>query len=282
MVELAAQIWRDFSVDGDPGSGAHKPVKAEIREWGAWIEDFISSPEFTADVTIAKQFPTLFLDATSSQYASVAFQNNGLTRWLMGQNAASEGGSNSGSNWRLERYNDAGVGIADALVVNRDTGLLTVVSGQIKFPATQNPSADANTLDDYEEGTWTPTFSATGATFSYASQVGTYTKIGNRVLIDYRVELNTSGNTLTGNTLSLTGLPFAGATTVTLMHAASWSAATSSYVSLVGALTSGASSITFGGATAAAVSNITAQNANQVLHATNGSAVRGQFHYRTA
>src|SRR4051794_8182039 len=28
--------------------------------------------------------------------------------------------------------------------------------GQIKFPGTQNPSADANTLDDYEEQAWTP------------------------------------------------------------------------------------------------------------------------------
>lgn len=30
-------------------------------------------------------------------------------------------------------------------------------TGQIVFPATQNASSNANTLDDYEEGTWTPT-----------------------------------------------------------------------------------------------------------------------------
>ena len=35
-------------------------------------------------------------------------------------------------------------------------GLITIAAGQIKFPSTQNASADANTLDDYEEGTFTP------------------------------------------------------------------------------------------------------------------------------
>jgi hypothetical protein len=39
-------------------------------------------------------------------------------------------------------------------------------AGQIKFPATQNASAGANTLDDYEEGTWTPSVGGTLPTLS--------------------------------------------------------------------------------------------------------------------
>ena len=39
------------------------------------------------------------------------------------------------------------------------TGQTLSVNG-ITFPATQIPSADGNTLDDYEEGTWTPTISS--------------------------------------------------------------------------------------------------------------------------
>lgn len=163
------------------------------------------------------------------------------------------------------------------------TGGLLTVNGQIKFPATQNPSADANTLDDYEEGTFTPAFSATGSTFSYAGgTVGTYTKVGNRVMVDFRLQLNTSGNTLSGNALSMTGLPFAANTSFTLGFPILWTASTSTYVSLVAILVAG-TSLTFGGANAAGgVSATTAQNANQVLHATNGSIIRGQFHYRTA
>ncbi len=51
----------------------------------------------------------------------------------------------------------------------------------ITFPATQSASSDANTLDDYEEGTWTPTL--TGATFTYSVQAGRYLKIGSFVLV---------------------------------------------------------------------------------------------------
>jgi hypothetical protein len=57
-------------------------------------------------------------------------------------------------------------------------------AGQIKFPATQNPSADANTLDDYEEGTFTPA-DASGAALTFAAGTsGRYTKIGNTVFFN--------------------------------------------------------------------------------------------------
>jgi len=49
----------------------------------------------------------------------------------------------------------------------------------ITFPATQSASTDANTLDDYEEGTFTPTITATGGAFSsvtYVVQSGKYTR----------------------------------------------------------------------------------------------------------
>jgi hypothetical protein len=59
-------------------------------------------------------------------------------------------------------------------------------AGQIKFPATQNASAGANTLDDYEEGTWTPSI---GGTATYSFQVGRYTKIGNMVAIQMDLQI---------------------------------------------------------------------------------------------
>ncbi len=52
--------------------------------------------------------------------------------------------------------------------VNIASAALPLGSGQITFPATQNPSADANTLDDYEEGTWTPVDSS-GAGLTFAN-----------------------------------------------------------------------------------------------------------------
>jgi hypothetical protein len=77
----------------------------------------------------------------------------------------------------------------------------------ISFSPTQFASSDANTLDDYEEGTWTPTAygATTAGTTTYNNQLGTYTKIGRLVtvtcLIDY------SAMTGTGQ-LVLAGLPF--------------------------------------------------------------------------
>lgn len=83
---------------------------------------------------------------------------------------------------------------------------LQTVDG-ISFPATQIASTDPNTLDDYEEGTWTPTVSGTttSGTATYSTQVGTYTKIGRKVTI--LCTLAYSAGTGTGN-LTVGGIPF--------------------------------------------------------------------------
>jgi hypothetical protein len=72
----------------------------------------------------------------------------------------------------------------------------------ISFPATQSASSDANTLDDYEEGTWTPTI---GGSATYYTQVGRYVKIGRIVIVNFQCEINARG---TGSTTIMTGLPF--------------------------------------------------------------------------
>jgi hypothetical protein len=77
----------------------------------------------------------------------------------------------------------------------------------ITFPATQSASSDANTLDDYEEGTFTPIIvgSSTAGTASYSTQIGRYTRIGRMVQFECAVEY--SSGTGTGN-LRVSGLPF--------------------------------------------------------------------------
>jgi hypothetical protein len=51
----------------------------------------------------------------------------------------------------------------------------------ITFPATQSASSDANTLDDYEEGTWSPTLGDGTNNYTLQFVTGIYTKIGNLV-----------------------------------------------------------------------------------------------------
>ena len=103
---------------------------------------------------------------------------------------------------------------AERMRINAGAPILCLSGGNtsatgtgIAFPATQSASTDANTLDDYEEGTFTPTVIGTtvAGTATYSVQVGRYTKIGNRVLFEARVTY-TGGNG-TGN-LRMTGLPF--------------------------------------------------------------------------
>jgi hypothetical protein len=84
------------------------------------------------------------------------------------------------------------------------TGTMNLAGGQIKFPATQNSSADANTLDDYEEGTWTPTLLNGGT--ATAVQPLKYTKIGRVVHIDGYVDW--SGVPNNSNIFEIHGLPF--------------------------------------------------------------------------
>jgi hypothetical protein len=76
----------------------------------------------------------------------------------------------------------------------------------ITFPAAQSASSDANTLDDYEEGTWTPTFVNLTVVGS-PTYAGVYTKIGRLVY----VQISISGATSTASTANSTycsNLPF--------------------------------------------------------------------------
>jgi hypothetical protein len=70
------------------------------------------------------------------------------------------------------------------------SGLIYANAG-IKFPATQVSSADANTLDDYEEGTYTATMGAASGTITLSSSIDLmqYTKIGRVVTLTGRVNI---------------------------------------------------------------------------------------------
>jgi hypothetical protein len=89
-------------------------------------------------------------------------------------------------------------------------GATAAASGAgITFPSTQSASTDANTLDDYEEGTWTMVLEGTGGSAgSYAASINTgrYVKIGRFVYVTGYIVLTNKGS-WTGN-VYITGLPF--------------------------------------------------------------------------
>jgi hypothetical protein len=95
-------------------------------------------------------------------------------------------------------------------ITTKDTNGILSVNG-IQFPATQSASADANCLDDYEEGTWTPVIAdaTTGGNVGTLSNIGSnYVKVGKLVTLNsYLSTINTTGMTA-GNTLKIRNLPF--------------------------------------------------------------------------
>lgn len=147
---------------------------------------------------------------------------------------------------------------------------VTFTGGQLAFPATQSASAGANTLDDYEEGTWTP---SVGGTATYSTQEGNYTKVGRLVCLNGYIVINTIG---TGSTSVISGLPFAvvGNTAFSVARSANLAL---SVVSLAGYAANTFSNITLYSRTAAATSD----GANAVLGSGSFLAIQGCYQAAT-
>ena len=70
-----------------------------------------------------------------------------------------------------------------------------------------NGVAEANNLDNYVEGSWTPSFTFGSGSTSYAAQDGYYTRVGNLVYCTFKIEIDTLSSP--DGTLTLAGLPVA-------------------------------------------------------------------------
>jgi hypothetical protein len=100
---------------------------------------------------------------------------------------------------------------SNTLSLPASTGTVLTTNGSgiasvngVQFPATQSASADANCLDDYEEGTWTPSgWTGGGSSLTY---LGAYVKVGRQVTVYFRIA--GTGITSTAASSTLSGLPF--------------------------------------------------------------------------
>ena len=91
--------------------------------------------------------------------------------------------------------------------ITANGGVLQLKSG-ITFPATAVAATDVNTLDDYEEGTWTPTQGAGLTVVGTFTSAGHYTKVGRQVTVQGFVRGSTSVASA-GGSVFCSGLPFA-------------------------------------------------------------------------
>jgi len=136
-------------------------------------------------------------------------QADGSTAWEAVPSGVSWSGSTANG---LATYGSSSSVVSESTATYDGTSLvLTTSGGGLKMDGLA--SSDANTLDDYEEGTWTAAFTSGGGTVAPNTSYDTmnYTKIGRLV----NVSGNVDGFTVSSPTgsLTMTGIPFAVADT---------------------------------------------------------------------
>jgi hypothetical protein len=204
FVAYDGSTWQDFAallaLENLPMLGVNATAdstnKLAVQSNAALFTDQPTSSGGTGDVrvTLSKQ--------ASGNTASFVYQDNFSGRAEMGLAGDDDFHfkvSPDGSTWK------------EALKIAASSGVVSLPLGQLKFPSTPNLSSDPNTLDDYEEGTFTPALATSGTAPSgvtSSAAVGLYIKIGSLVFITARLVLTSKGTGATGNA-RLSGLPFA-------------------------------------------------------------------------
>lgn len=191
----------------DTDTGVYYPAANQVAL--ATNGTLVLVADASQNVGIAKSAPVarLHLAGTgTSGQVTASFIIENLSSGTMGVDITGSAGSSVA---RFRYAGGAGTGTNSMTGTFMTAGLEGVSAGTqgIYFAPTQVASADANTLDDYEEGTWTPTVSASSGSATYTSQFGTYVKIGRQVTINFWIYGSNKG-TLSGGTCSITGLPF--------------------------------------------------------------------------
>jgi len=162
--------------DGSVGVGTSSPsVKSEIQHSGTG------------------GFPAT--SGTTQTYGILRLNSGG------GWTSALDIGNNGGNGAWIQSTDTSNLATNYALYLNKNGGQVRVGSGGLTF---NGDTAAANALDDYEEGTWTPTLD--GATATLGNTTGYYTKIGNVVYFCWYSKASTLSSS-SGNA-QIHGLPF--------------------------------------------------------------------------
>ena len=172
------------------------------------------------------------LEWGNSTYHAATFQNGDDDLWFT-SNAYFDG-----TNWKAYRTNtgswlhlgfkgfyvqgadsvSAGANFTPVKILNVEKGQTLALEGGtqtsgvgIAFPGTQVASTNANTLDDYEQGSWTPVlyFAGVNSNSTYDDVYGSYTKIGNQVFCRFGIRLDVLGaGGSSSDGAQISGLPF--------------------------------------------------------------------------
>jgi hypothetical protein len=168
----------------------------------------IGTSTFATNSKFAVQTSTCKLDITSEGGSSIKLlaSSGGITLSAPSGFFFDTSGTQQFEARDLQLYSNGTIKATTSISVGNATP--TTSGAGITFPATQSASSDANTLDDYEEGTWTPVVagSTTAGSIAYSYQYGYYTKIGRLVYVYFDVDVSSFSGGAGG--LTITSFPF--------------------------------------------------------------------------
>jgi hypothetical protein len=189
---------------GNVGIGTSTTTDAGVTITTSVTRDSTWDAKLALQSTVATDFPALFFSGCSStsrygaivQTANTSGNNPAqITSTIAFVNTSSTAcdisfatNGNIGTTNATERMRI----LSSGNILSLAGGSTTATGTGIAFPTTQSASSDANTLDDYEEGTWTPSVNSGFTSPAYAARAGTYTKIGNVVTFTLVVIMSSS------------------------------------------------------------------------------------------
>jgi hypothetical protein len=187
------------------GAGEQITLGADLEMSGAQV---LRVAAFTGDVTKTAGSVAMTIASDAVTTAKILDDNvtdakirNSAACSVIGRSANSTGNpadiTSSTNSTVLARISDALTWVAG--LVFDGAGKVT----QIAFPASQSAASDANTLDDYEEGSHTPT-DASGAALSFTTAEGAYVKVGQLVHVSCIVTYPSTAD----GTAATVSLPF--------------------------------------------------------------------------
>lgn len=199
----------DMIIGGVAGDATRLPIGTNgevlmvVAGVPAWVPDTGGAPAF-ADIT-----GDAFDNTNLGDYLNELFQDKLAKPGTNGIVVRTSAGGVA-SRMLVETAGKVSITNPDGVAGNPVFTLPDIINQNgIKFPAVQVPSADVNTLDDYEESNWTPviTFATPGdLAVTYSTQLGRRTKIGRQVFLEFKIATSSFTHTSAAGALRIGGL----------------------------------------------------------------------------
>ena len=214
----AAAVEIDFNTDETAALFNHNGSVELYHDNAKKLETTSTGVDVTGIAVTDGLTSSAAIDVTTSTHANASvFKSTGNTQIMLQDTDASSndqfwGFQVSGGDFNILTCNDdRASGFSTPFFITQ-AGLVTIAGTGIAIGGT----GSANTLDDYEEGTFTPEIRIGGSTSGITnnSQVGQYTKIGRMVTLTGRVSISNKGSN--SGAMTIAGMPFASQNTSNL------------------------------------------------------------------